>query len=127
IIGSVIPPRDRGRYNGYLGATMAVATISGPLIGGVIVDTSWLGWRWCFFVCVPFTLISLVILARYLRVPTIKREVRIDYVGAVLISIAASLPLIWVSFAGSSFGWLSVETVLFLGGALIATCAAVYV
>ncbi|UPK74446.1 MFS transporter [Nocardioidaceae bacterium SCSIO 66511] len=127
IIGSVIPPRDRGRYSGYMGATMALATISGPLIGGVIVDTSWLGWRWCFYVCVPLAVVSLVVLQRYLHIETIKREVRIDYVGALLISIAASLPLVWVSFAGESFDWMSVESALFVGGSLVAAALAILV
>ncbi len=127
IIGSIIPPRDRGRYSGYMGAVMALATISGPLIGGVIVDTSWLGWRWCFYVCVPLAVISLVVLQRYLQIETIKRKVRIDYVGAVLISIAASLPLVWVSFAGSSFEWFSWESAAFVVGALVAATLAVIV
>src|SRR5699024_1150400 len=127
IIGSIIPPRDRGRYSGYMGATMALATISGPLIGGVIVDTSWLGWRWCFYVCVPLAVISLVVLQRYLQIETIGRKVRLDYPGAVLISIAASLPLIWVSFAGTSFGWFSWESAVFVGGALVAATVAVIV
>ena len=127
IIGSVIPPRDRGRYSGYMGATMALATISGPLIGGVIVDTSWLGWRWCFYVCVPLAVVSLVVLQRYLHIETIKRRVRIDYVGAILISIAASLPLVWVSFAGSSFDWFSWESAAFVAGALLAAGLAVRV
>jgi MFS family permease len=52
-IAAMIPPRERGRYNGYLGGVMALATVGGPLLGGLIVDTSWLGWRWCFFVGVP--------------------------------------------------------------------------
>ncbi|MGH3357687.1 MAG: MFS transporter, partial [Nocardioidaceae bacterium] len=127
IIGSVIPPRDRGRYSGYMGATMAVGTISGPLIGGVIVDTSWLGWRWCFYVCVPLAVASLVVLHRYLHIQTIKRPVRIDYAGALLISVAASLPLIWVSFAGNSFGWMSWQSAVFVGGSLVAAVAATYV
>ena len=127
IIGSVIPPRDRGRYAGYMGATMALATISGPLIGGVIVDTSWLGWRWCFYVCVPLAVISLVVLQRYLYIETIARKVRIDYLGAILISIAASLPLVWVSFAGTSFDWMSWESAAFVVGAIVATGLAVVV
>ena len=60
VIAAMIPPRERGRYNGYLGGVMAVATVGGPLLGGLIVDTSWLGWRWCFFVGVPIAVIALV-------------------------------------------------------------------
>lgn len=127
IIGSTIPPRSRGRYSGYMGAVMAVATVSGPLIGGVIVDTSWLGWRWCFYVCVPLAVVSLVVLQRYLHLPVVRRRVRMDYLGAVLISGAAGLPLIWVSFAGHDFGWWSVQTVLYLGASLVLGILAVYV
>jgi EmrB/QacA subfamily drug resistance transporter len=119
IIGAAIPPRDRGRYSGYMGAVMAVATVSGPLIGGVIVDTSWLGWRWCFYVCVPLAMISLVILQKYLHLPVFKRKVKIDYLGAILISVAASLPLIWVTFAGHDFAWFSWQSALFVGGTIL--------
>jgi EmrB/QacA subfamily drug resistance transporter len=127
IIGAAIPPRSRGRYSGYMGAVMAVATVSGPLIGGVIVDTSWLGWRWCFYVCVPLAVVSLVILQKYLHLPVLKRKVRIDYLGAVLISIAASLPLLWVTFAGSDFAWMSWQSALFVGGTLLVGFLAVVV
>ncbi|HLR83682.1 MAG TPA: MFS transporter, partial [Nocardioidaceae bacterium] len=71
--------------------------------------------------------ISLVVLQRYLQIETIGRKVRLDYPGAVLISIAASLPLIWVSFAGTSFGWFSWESAVFVGGALVAATVAVIV
>ena len=125
IIGSIIPPRERGRYSGYMAATMAVATVSGPLIGGLLVDT--LGWRWCFWVAVPFALVGLVLIQKYLHLATIRREVRIDYWGALFISIAAALPLIWVSFAGQQFAWWSVETAVFLAGTLVALAVAVAV
>jgi EmrB/QacA subfamily drug resistance transporter len=127
IIGAAIPPRDRGKYSGYMGAVMAVATVSGPLIGGVIVDTSWLGWRWCFYVCVPLAVISLVVLQRYLHLPIMKRRVRMDYLGAILISAAASLPLIWVTFAGHDFGWFSWQSALFVGGTVLFGVLAVVV
>ncbi|WP_203590715.1 MDR family MFS transporter [Streptomyces sp. SID13031] len=127
IIGAAIPPRDRGRYSGYMGAVMALATVSGPLIGGIIVDTSWLGWRWCFYVCVPLAVISLIVLQRYLQLPVIKRKVKLDYLGAILISGAASLPLIWVSFAGTHFAWWSWETGAYLGGAALLALLAVVV
>jgi EmrB/QacA subfamily drug resistance transporter len=126
IIGAAIPPRNRGRYSGYMGAVMAVATVSGPLVGGVIVDTSWLGWRWCFYVCVPLAVVSLIILQRFLHLPVVKRKVKMDYLGALLIAGAASLPLIWVSFAGTHFAWWSWQTGAYLGGtALLAILAVV--
>ncbi len=119
-IAAMIPPRERGRYNGYLGAVMAVATVGGPLLGGVIVDTSWLGWRWCFYVGVPFAVAALGLLQVTLHLPVNRREnVRIDYAGAVLIVSSVSVLLVWVSFVDSSFGWLSWQTFAMVGAALL--------
>src|SRR5690242_3902775 len=73
VIAAMIPPRERGRYNGYLGGVMALATVGGPLLGGVIVDTSWLGWRWCFFVGIPFAIVALILLQATLHVHTDRR------------------------------------------------------
>jgi EmrB/QacA subfamily drug resistance transporter len=125
ILGSIIPPRERGRYSGYMAATMAVATVSGPLLGGLLVDSA--GWRWCFWVAIPFALAGLVMLQKFLHIDNVRREVRIDYWGALFITVAASLPLVWVSFAGTSFDWLSVETAEFLGAALVALVIAIAV
>ncbi|WP_424528777.1 MFS transporter [Sphaerisporangium viridialbum] len=119
IMAAIISPRERGRYSGYLGAVFALATIGGPLIGGVIVDTSWLGWRWCFYVGVPFAVIALIVLQKTLHVPVYKRKVNIDWAGAVLISAAVSLLLVWVSFAGHKYDWLSWQTAAMVGGALV--------
>ncbi len=127
IIGSIVSPRDRGRYSGYMGATGALAMVSGPLIGGVIVDTEALGWRWCFYVCVPFALISLFILQHHLRIETIKRPVKIDYLGGILVAIAATLPLIWVSLGGDDFAWVSAPSAAFLIGTAVAIALAVWV
>src|SRR6476469_6529568 len=118
ILGSIIPPRERGRYSGYMASTMAVATVSGPLLGGLLVDSA--GWRGCFWVAIPFALAGLVMLQKFLHIDNVRREVRIDYWGALFITVAASLPLVWVSFAGSSFDWLSAQTGYFLGAALVA-------
>lgn len=113
IMGTIISPRERGRYSGYLGAVMAVSSVSGPLIGGVIVDST-LGWRWCFFVCIPPAILSLFLLQVKLKLPTVKRSIKVDYIGAVLITFGASLPLLWVTLAGDTFAWLSWQTAAFL-------------
>ncbi|MDN5892569.1 MAG: MFS transporter [Nocardioides sp.] len=125
IMGSIIPPRQRGRYTGYMASVMAVATVSGPLLGGFLVDT--VGWRWCFWVAVPISLGGVVMIQKFLHLQTLRRPVHIDWLGAILISIAASLPLVWVSFAGRDFGWLSTETALFLVPAVVAIAALVVV
>lgn len=127
IMATIIAPRERGRYSGYLGAVMAVGTIGGPLIGGVIVDTSWLGWRWCFYVGVPFALAALVVLQKTLRLPVTKRKATIDWWGATLITAAVSLLLIWVSLAGGSFAWGSWQTIAMVAGALLLGALAVRV
>ncbi|MFG2293083.1 MDR family MFS transporter [Streptomyces sp. NPDC048603] len=119
VMAAMIPPRERGRYSGYLGAVFAVATVGGPLLGGVITDTEWLGWRWCFYVGVPFAVIALIVLQRTLRLPVVRREVKVDWLGAFLISAAVSLLLIWVTQAGDSYDWLSWQTYTMTAGAVL--------
>ncbi|MGW1057565.1 MDR family MFS transporter [Micromonospora rubida] len=127
IMASMISPRERGRYSGYLGAVMAVGTIGGPLIGGVIVDTSWLGWRWCFYVGVPFALAALVVLQKTLHLPVVRRQVKIDWWGATLITSAVSLLLIWVSLAGDKYDWMSWQSAVLVVGALLIGALAIRV
>src|SRR6185503_1450928 len=127
-IAAMIPPRERGRYNGYLGGVMALATVGGPLLSGLIVDTPWLGWRWCFFVGVPVAVVALVLLQATLHLPTIKRDnVKIDYLGASLIAAGVSLLLIWVSFMDGTFAWLSWPTYAMVGGSVVLLALAVLV
>ncbi|MET0863910.1 MAG: MFS transporter [Nakamurella sp.] len=127
-LAAMIPPRERGRYSGYLGATLAVATVAGPLIGGVIVDTSWLGWRWCFYVGVPFAVAAIILLQKTLHLPTFRRDnVRIDWLGATLITGSVSLLLIWVSLAGTEFDWWSWQTITMVVGAIVIAAGALYV
>ncbi|MFE2479579.1 DHA2 family efflux MFS transporter permease subunit [Streptomyces sp. NPDC059389] len=119
VMAAMISPRERGRYSGYLGAVFAVATVGGPLLGGVITDTSWLGWRWCFYVGVPFAIIALIVLQRTLHLPVVRRDVKVDWLGAFLISGAVSLLLIWVTQAGDSYDWVSWTTAAMTGGAVL--------
>ncbi|MBB2948793.1 EmrB/QacA subfamily drug resistance transporter [Actinoplanes lutulentus] len=127
-IAAMIPPRERGRYNGYLGGVMALATVGGPLLGGLIVDTSWLGWRWCFFVGVPVALIALVLLQLTLNLPTVRRDnVKIDYVGATLIAAGVSVLLVWISFVDDTFAWISWQSAAMVGGGVVLLALAVWV
>ena len=122
-MAAMISPRERGRYSGLLGGVMAVATVGGPLLGGLLVDTSWLGWRWCFYVGVPFAAVALVLLQRTLHLPVTKRDVHIDYLGAAFLTAGVSALLIWVTLAGDSFAWMSTESALFVGGGVLAIVA----
>ena len=118
LMADIISPRERGRYMGLFGAVMAVATIGGPLLGGVITD-AW-GWRWNFFVALPVAIIALILVQQTLHVPARpKKKTSIDYLGIVLLSAAVSLLLVWVTLAGDSFEWWSLETVLMVGGAVL--------
>ncbi len=120
IMGSIISPRDRGKYSGYMGAVMAVGTAGGPLLGGFIVDSP-LGWRWTFFVCVPLAVVALILLQVTLKLPHVRRPAKIDWLGSVLLTSGVSLLLIWVSFAGNPdyYDWWSWQTAAMVGGGIV--------
>jgi len=124
IMADIISPRDRGRYMGLFGAIMAVGTIGGPLIGGLLTDS--IGWRWNFFVGVPVAILAIILLQLTLRLPKRpKGKVKIDYLGAVLIAGGVSLLLIWVSMAGTQFEWWSWTTAWMVGASVLMLVAAV--
>ncbi|MBQ0915315.1 MFS transporter [Streptomyces sp. RM99] len=127
IMAAMISPRERGRYSGYLGATFAVATVGGPLLGGVITDTSWLGWRWCLYVGVPFAILALIVLQKTLHLPVVKRKVKVDWAGAFFVTAAVSLLLVWVTFADDKYDWMSWQTGAMVGGAIVLTLIFLFV
>ncbi|NUT36385.1 MAG: MFS transporter [Hamadaea sp.] len=127
VMAAMIPPRELGRYSGIFGAVFGVGTIAGPLIGGLLVDTSWLGWRWCFLIGVPFTLAAIYLLQRTLHLPTVRRQVKIDYLGALLITAGVSTLLIWSTLAGQKFAWASGWTALLVAVGLVLLALAVFV
>jgi EmrB/QacA subfamily drug resistance transporter len=103
IIGDVIPPRERGRYQGYFGAVWGVSSVAGPLLGGWLTDGP--GWRWIFYVNLPVGLAALVITSLALRIPLIRREHRIDYAGAAAIIAAVCALVLYLDWAGKAYGW----------------------
>ncbi|MGJ1429638.1 MDR family MFS transporter [Clavibacter sepedonicus] len=124
IMADIISPRDRGRYAGLFGAVMAVGTVGGPLLGGVVTDA--FGWRWNFFIALPIAIIAIILLQVTLHLPQHpKRKVHVDYLGAVFIASGVSLLLIWVSQAGTQFEWASGTSYLMAGGAVVLLIAAV--
>ncbi|WP_396657695.1 MDR family MFS transporter [Microbacterium sp.] len=136
LMADIISPRERGRYMGLFGAVMAVATVGGPLLGGVITD-AW-GWRWNFYVALPVAVAALIIVQKTLHLTRSSwRKVSIDYLGIVLLAVASSLILIWVTNAGTSTdgdfwslsnnAWWSFTTVWMAGGALLCAIAFVVV
>lgn len=127
VIASMVTPRERGRYSGYIGATFALATVSGPLIGGLIVDSP-LGWRGCFFVGLPVAVLAFAVLQKTLHLPVVKRDdVSIDYLGASLIVGGVSLLLVWVSLAGNQFAWGSITSGLLVLVGIVILAVALWV
>jgi len=126
VIATMVSPRERGRYSGYIGATFALATVSGPLIGGLIVDSP-LGWRGCFFIALPVAALAFVVLQKTLHLPVIRRQVRIDYLGATLIVAGVSILLVWVSLAGQQFDWVSATSAGMVAAGVLVIVAALYV
>ena len=125
ILSDLVSPRERGRYAGYLGAVFGLGTVAGPLIGGVVTDS--LGWRWCFYIGVPFGVAAFILLQRTLHLPRRRREAKIDYVGATLIAGGVSSLLIWVSLAGQQYDWVSWQSATLVALGVILTVGAVFV
>jgi EmrB/QacA subfamily drug resistance transporter len=126
IMADIISPRERGRYMGLFGAVMALGTIGGPLIGGVITDS--IGWRWNFFVGAPVAIAAIILLQRTLHLPKLgKQKGRVDYLGAVLIAGGVSLLMVWVTMAGSQFEWMSWTTAWMVAASVLMLVAAVVV
>ncbi len=124
VLAEVVSPLERGKYMGIMGAVMAVATVGGPLLGGMLTDT--VGWRWNFYVAAPIAIVAIVMLQRTLHLPTLKRKIKIDYLGAAFITMGFSSLLIWVTLGGQNFDWWSWETALMVGGGLIMLGIAVF-
>ena len=118
IIGDVIPPRERGRYQGYFGAVFGVSSIVGPLAGGFAVDH--LTWRYIFYVNLPLGIAALMVTNRVLRLPVRKREVKIDWWGAILLVTGVSCLLLATQLGGNTYPWASGQIIgLFVLGALV--------
>ncbi|MET0589802.1 MAG: MDR family MFS transporter [Naasia sp.] len=124
-IADIISPRERGRYMGLIGAVMAVATVGGPLLGGVVTDG--LGWRWNFYIALPIAVAALILIQRTLHLPKRSGKVTIDYLGAGLIASGVSLLLIWVSLGGKQFEWNSLTSWIMIIGTVVLLAAAVTV
>jgi len=102
-LGDLVSPRERGQYMGYMMATMMLAMIAGPLVGGYITDS--LSWRWIFYINMPVGGAALLYLAATLHLPrhTVKRK--IDYLGAALLALAATAVVLLTTWGGSQYGW----------------------
>src|SRR5712692_5184184 len=118
IIGDVIPPRERGRYQGYFGAVFGVSSVVGPLAGGFAVDH--LTWRYIFYINLPLGIVALIVTNRVLRLPARRRQVLIDWWGALLLVAGVSCILLATQLGGNTYPWASWQIIgLFVLGALV--------
>ena len=118
-IGDVIPPRERGRYQGYFAAVFGTSSVLGPVLGGWFADGP--GWQWIFFINIPLGLVALVVTTAALKIPHVRRDHKIDYLGAAVVVASVSSFLLYTAWAGPELGWGSGTAVaLLVAGVVLA-------
>ncbi|WP_435829281.1 MDR family MFS transporter [Actinocatenispora sera] len=109
IMGVLVPPRERGRYQGIMAAIMPLAMIGGPLLGGYVTDH--LSWRWAFYVNLPVGAVALAVIVATLKLPRVRTSHRVDYLGAGLLALAAGSLILGTTWGGSQYPWLSTQII----------------
>ncbi|MFJ9351858.1 MFS transporter [Streptomyces sp. NPDC101237] len=120
IIADIVPPRQRGRFMGLIGAAFGLASVAGPLLGGYFTDH--LSWRWCFYVNVPFGLVTLAVVTAVLKLPKPAKRARFDVLGALLLGAASTCLVLLTSWGGTEYAWGS-RVILGLGAGAVAAAA----
>jgi EmrB/QacA subfamily drug resistance transporter len=121
IIGDLVPPRERGRYQGYFVAVMSLAMIGGPLLGGVLTDH--LSWRWTFYINLPLGIVALVLVVTTLHLPKRTTQHRIDYLGAALLSAGITAAVLVTTWGGTQYAWGSPTIITLAVGGAVALAA----
>lgn len=126
-MGDIVPPRERGRYGGYFGAVFGTSSVLGPVLGGFFTDGP--GWRWIFYINLPIGLAALFVTSAALRIPHVRREHTIDYLGATTIVASVTSLLLYTTWAGPSatHGWTAPLSLALLAAGVLLAVAFVFV
>jgi EmrB/QacA subfamily drug resistance transporter len=125
IIGDLVPPRERGRYQGFMAAAMAAAMIGGPLAGGFITDN--LSWRWAFYINIPLGAIALFLIVTQLHLPKHRTEHRIDWLGAGLLAVGITSLVLITTWGGNQYAWGSAQILGLVALAVVTLAAFAFV
>lgn len=125
IVGDIIPARQRGKYQGLMGAVFGVTSVAGPLAGGLVTDH--FGWRWLFFAALPVGVVALVIISRFLHLDFERRDARVDVPGIVTLSLGLTAVLLAVSWGGTTYPWVSGQILGLAGAGLALLVAFVFI